>query len=393
MFKNELHPELLGVMALNPFVMHDSASRLAMFGNHIGQCLVIKSPDVRRTLTGAEREYGKYTHAIKMPCDGTIVRQIHKYPRTMGNDSVEENPLTTIIYEDSLSANRQIGIINLVRHHVAHQYFGFNYQYTDLASQLQRGASVGEGAVIAHSPSLTRDGDYRYGSSAKIALMSIPQVIEDGAVACDEYLQKLTTKAYGTRICSFGKTHMPLNLYPGANGEYRPFPDIGERVREDGLLFALRPYDDMLSVVTMTQAALKRATLFDKTTYAIPGAKIIDIIIYKGDREKTMLPVTMAGQCLKYYGKSLTYYQALMDEYRRMKAELGSSLVITPQFQRLLVEAQAILNNKPGNRVNMMYKNAPLDEWMVEIVFEYDLVPTIGFKVTDTHGGMDHMVN
>lgn len=383
---NQLSAELLGIAALNPFLSQDSSSRLAMMCSHIGQSLVVKGATVRRTLTGVEREYGKYTHSIRMPCNAVILKCIDKYPRTIGADSVSENPIRTVIYENADSPRREIGILQLTRFHSVHQYYGFKYTYKPALEKLVPGAHIAKGTIIADSPTITEEGDYRYGLEAQMALMSMPPVIEDGVIASDAFLKRMTTMGFGSRTASWGKNRYPLNLYGDANN-YKPFPDIGDRVREDGLLFAMRSYDELLAVNHMTSESLRTVDHFDKTIYAQPGAKIVDVIIHKGNQLKTRMPSGMEDQCMMYYRKTRAYHEALLAEYHSLQSKLKNTLTITPEFQRLLVESHAVTNSDPRNRVQHTFNRSPIDEWLIEVVFEYEVTPTIGFKLTDLHGG------
>lgn len=390
---NELSPDLLGVAAMNPFLMHDSSSRLAMFCSHIGQSLVIQDSTVKRTLSGVEREYAKYTHAIRMPCNAIVIKLVQKYPKTLGLDNVKENPYTALIYENVDSPRREIGMLELETHHCIHQYFGFKYRYRpEIINQLVPGHHIPKGTVIADSPSVTEDGDYKPGLEAQIALMTLPAVIEDGIIASDAFLKRCRTKAFGSRVVSFGKNRFPLNLY-GSATQYKPFPDIGDKIRSDGLLFSLRNYDELLAVTNMSPRALRTPSDFDRATYAPPNAKIVDIIVHKGSNLRANLPTGMADQCVKYYNKTRHYHEALLHEYQSLRSKKKEALHLSPRFDRALVESMAILGTGGKDRVIHTMNGAPIDEWWVEVVFEYDIEPTIGFKFTDFHGGKGIIVD
>jgi len=383
---NELNPELLGVAALNPFLMHDSSSRLAMFCSHISQSLVVNGATVKRTLTMVEREYAKYTHSIKMPCNANIIKVVEKYSRTLGTDSVVENPTYTIIYENTDHPLREVGVLHLDRHHCIHQYFGFKYTFRPIVRELRPGMHIAAGTILADSPSVTEEGDYKYGVGVQVALMPLPGVIEDGVIISRQALKRFTTMGYGVRTLSWGKNRYPLNLY-GNEQHYKPFPDIGERIHSDGLLIATRRYDEMLAVTDMTPEALTRPTQFDKTIYGIPNAKVVDVIVRKGSNLRTSIPTGMSEQCLKYFRKTQQYHENLLHEYYQLKGRRKESLSLSPEFNRLLVESMAMTNADPKSRIIHTMNGAPIDEWMVDIIFEYEIVPTTGFKFTCCHGG------
>lgn len=384
---NELDPSLIAVAGLSPFMAFDSSSRLNMFCGHIAQSLPVEGATVRRTLSGHEREYGKYTHAIKMPCNAVIVKTLRKYPESFGIDNIKENPTIAVIYEDMDSPKREIGVLMLERFHSTHQYFGFPYKYRSVVNQLTPGTHIPKGTVIADSPIVTDDGDYKFGLEAQIALTTLPGVIEDGIIVSDAFCRRLTTYFYSRSIASWGKSRYPLNIY-GNNTAYKPFPDIGDVVREDGLLFALRERNNYMAVTDMSPAALRNHRIFDKLIYAQPGAKVIDVIVHRGTQHKTNVPTGMDEQVLKYHTRSTQYHQQLLNEYYSLKGRRKEHLSITPEFERLLTDAVALTSNDPKVRVQKVRRSIPLDEWSVEVVLESKIIPREGYKLTCCNGGL-----
>lgn len=383
---NELHPALISVAGLSPFMAFDSSPRLNMFCGQLAQSVGVEGATVRRTQSGHERAYGRYTHSIKMPCKATVLKIVRKYPETMGADNIRENPVTAIIYEDVDHPKRQIGIILINRFHSTHQYFGFPYALRPAASRLVVGGHIPEGAILADSPLITDEGDYKFGLEAQIALAALPAVIEDGVHVSESFCQRLATRIYPRHHASWGKERYPLNLY-GDDKHYKPFPDIGDVVRPDGLLLALRNMDPQSAVADMTPTALRNHTVFDKLLYAPAGAKVIDIIIHRGSNPKTTVPSKMDAQCLKYYTPTYRFYQELLAEYHHLKKLRGPNLHITPEFERLLTEAYGYTDSNNPGRIQKVRKGVPLDEWSIEIVLEHRLVPREGYKITCCNGG------
>lgn len=385
-FPNQLKPDLLGVTALNPWPGHDSSSRAAMMSSHIGQALVVKGADIRRCQTGVEREYAQHTFRIEMPCNALIIKCIQKYPATLGVNDIGDNPVTSVIYEDT--ETKEIGVLDLTKFHWLHQHYGFHYKYNrSVLEKLVPNSYIPKGTVIADSPSVTENGDYKYGVETQIALMSYQPVIEDGVIASESYLKKLTTTAYGSRIVSWGKDFFPLNVY-GNDKVYQPFPNIGQRIRDDELVFALRKYDEYLAPAQMTPKKLQEVSyLFDRPYYGIGGAKVIDVIVHKGSNPKSNMPSGMVDQTNMYFKKEFTYYSSLLETERSLFKKRGETLRISKELHQLLVEARAFTDDYAKSKISKTRNRNPLDEWTVEIIFEYESVPTIGSKITDLHGG------
>lgn len=383
---NELRVDLLASAGWNPWAQNDSSSRVQMLGSHLSQALVMDGATPRRNVTGIEREYGRFTFSVKMPANGEILRIIHKYPRTMSRDGIRENPMTAIIYEDI--ATKYIGVVMVPKHHCRHQHFGFRYQPKSALSRITVGSTVPKGTILSDSPSIDEHGNYRLGLEANVVFMSVPGVIEDGVIISKSFAERMTTTGFEKRSANWGSHVYPLNLY-GNDREYKPFPDIGDNIREDGLLFALRQYDPLLAPIEMSPAALREPDYtFDKLIYGEPGAKVVDINIHHDTRSSPPpTPVGMETQTKKYYDAELQFYSQLLDFHRELVRKRGpQNVALTPELHRLLGEA---LSFKPDQkmRATQIYQRQPLDDWRVEIAFEYKIVPTDAFKLTDLHGG------
>lgn len=388
---NQIHRDLMGVSGLNPWDGHDSSSRKQMIGSHLSQMLVISHPTERRCQTGMEREYGKYTFSIKMPVDAEVIRVIERYPNKIGLGSIAMNPQRIILFEDINT--KEIGMLNIPNYCSYHQYFGFEYKARPaLYDAFRAGAAIAKDTILLDSPSITNDGGYRFGRECNIAYMSHPAVSEDGILICEDVLPMFSFKSYETRVVEFGNKRFPLNLYAdiGSDGvplNYKPFPDIGDYVHEDGLLMCLRSYDRELAVVEQgIYDSMEPDFIFDKATYATPKGRIVDIRVHHDTRNPQLgTPAGMAEQPEKYDLARRQFYQDIVNEYNRLRRERGDALRITPELHRMVVEALSVIDGGT-QRIVKLYRQAPLDDWRLEFVIEYETVPTIGFKFTGLHG-------
>ena len=390
--ENQLARELLGVVALNPFVAHTSSPRSVMFSGHLSQALVVSGSTERKIQTGMEREYGKYTFSIKIPGNPDtpggveIIKMIQLYPQKIGVDVIKFNPQTLVIYEDVTT--KEIGMISVPRYCSYHQYFGFEYSPKEAMENMRVGSFLPYGTILMDSPSVTEDGGYKYGVECNVAFMSHPSVSEDGIMVSRDILKKFKFKTFETRTVDWGGKRFPLNLY-GDKDKYKPFPDIGDTIRPDGLLMCLRTYDKELSVVEQSiNDTLEPDYIFDKLMYAGgAGGTVIDIRVHHDikDNEDNEY-ANMDAQADKYNFARYSFYQELVSEYYRLKRLRGESLRLTPELHRMVVEGLAVIDKDP-QRISKLYRKSPLDDYRVEFVIEYEIEPTTGFKLTDGHGG------
>lgn len=382
---NQLHRELLSINGLNPWVGHDSSARQQMFSSHLSQSLVVQGATERRCQTGMEDEYGKYTFNVKMPCDAHIIKIVERYPRRIGPDCINVNPETVILFEDYHT--KEVGILSLRDFCSNHPYFGFEYKKQAGLSLIRPDSFVPKDTKLLDSPSITPDGGYKFGVECNMAYMTHPATSEDGILISRDVLHRFKFKTYETRVVEWGTKRFPLNLY-GDDENFKAFPDIGERIREDGVLMCLRAYDPTMAIVEQNAHSLKQIDfVFDKLTYANgAGGRVVDIRIFHDIYKDGNYPECgMDVQPKKYDNARRVFYQEIVNEVNRLTKQRGASLRLSKELQRFMIEAKAVLDNDQ-QQLQKLYRQAPLDDWRVEFVIEYEITPNIGFKLTGGHG-------
>lgn len=380
---SDLKAELLGTGAINPFPGYNSSPRQAMLTKQMGQTLVVKGAEVRNILTGTEREIGKYTFNKTFDNNSYILKVIDKFPHTFGRESVSHSPVRTVIFENNDDPNLELDVMYLEDHFSMHHYFGFPYKFNERTmSKIKAGQSIPAGTKVSDSPGVTPEGEYAYGVNANVVLGSHPGGAEDGVIMSESFAKKLTTTLYETREFTFGDGLVPLNLY-GTPDDYKIFPDIGDYVREDGIICGLREYIPELAPCDLSVAAVQRVTEFDKRQYAPPRSKVVDVTVTKGSSSPSVIFTGQEDQVIRYHNRHMAYYEEVREVYNKQKARQGSALAISCEFHRLLVEAEAMLDDK----ITLKKKRHRLAPWTVSITVEYELSAENGFKITDTHGG------
>lgn len=392
---NQLDRRLLSICGLNPWDGFDSAGRKQMMSSHLGQRLTIKGATERRTQTGMENEFGKYTMAIRVLSTARVVKVVERYRKTHGADGIQMNPETIVIFED-LDQGRY-DIMRIENYCSQHQYFGFKYIFRNVVHDIRPGKFLEKGTVIADSPAIDpKTGAYKLGIDLNIALMTVPGVSEDSIIISRDVLPKLKFKTYETRVVEFGSRMFPTNLY-GDDKVFKAYPDIGEFIKSTpggrGMLMNMRTYDKNLAVVEQSVKALQEIDyVYDKPVYVGEGGRVVDIRIHHDNNtnQPSPTPVGMETQSLRYDNARRHFYQEILDEYDRLKREHRQSNReprLTPRFHQLIVDAISVVGKDDGQKVVKLYRQAPLDDFRIEFVIEYDITPTDGFKLTDFHGG------
>jgi DNA-directed RNA polymerase beta subunit len=134
---------------------------------------------------------------------------------------------------------------------------------------------------------------------------------------------------------------------------------------------------------------------FDKGIYARNGGKIVDIRVYHDKQINSPMPENIMSSLEKYHRATVRFYKEVLDTETQLNKERRhkhgeGNVLLKPGLHSLVVKAMAICNEKnykAKQKLNMIYRTAPLPEYRVEFVIESTLIPTLGFKITDKHGG------
>jgi hypothetical protein len=362
-----------------------------MFLSHIGQSPQSEGNEPRRVQTGMEMRYGEYTFDVRFPEDCMVIGIIRKYPTGgMSGSGIRHNPLTTIVFEHWDDQHKTVDIIHVPDYISLHQDFGYRLERNPVVwENLAVGAMFSKNTVIAKSRAVKDNGLYGMGINANVAFMSMPGTIEDGFIISTEFLQRLSPRTYNEAVGNAGRKAFFLNMY-GDETRYQPFPDIGQKIREDGVIFALRDLDPDLAPAEMTARALMMLDrTFDRAVIGEPGATVTDINVYRDDRvNPSHTPLGMDEQLVKYHTALANYYREIMKVYAGLWGRRKDTLKISQTFHQLVVEAQIHLPVKQDQRkLSRMYRLEPLDEWRVAITYEALKKPSGAYKATDFHGG------
>lgn len=401
--ENQLHQEVLNVMSMSPFNNTISGSRQQMYGaSHITQTLVIKGSTPRRIQTGAEQEYGKATFCTRAEHDCEVLQKFRLYePSAQDANGIKRNPMTALIVE-TIGANperpdeREIDVIYLTDYMSMHQYFGYPLKSKDFVAGLRKGSMIKAGTVLQDSPNKHADGNYCVGRELNTVLASFDAVAEDGVILSEEAVPWFEITKFERRTVSWGTTHYPINLY-GDENNYKPFPDIGDYVREDGLLMALRSYDGNFSAVEMSKVNLRKVSYtHDKLFYAPSGrGKVVDIRVRHDATQNAVSPAICNTQAAKYDESARQFHQNVYEFHSQvLKKRYGDQLKMTPRYRQLVRAAYAVMQERAPRqrgqdteRVQKIYRGSPMDDYTIEFTIEYKSLPKVGNKITDCFGG------
>lgn len=392
MEKSEIKLEFLGPQGFNPFVAHESSPRSFMFGSHFSQRQPLLTPEKRKIRTGIEHEFKKYVDQIKVDDDMLVHRVINKYPKSIYDD-FPFSPETAVLCSRQINDNTiGLELIIIKRHNSFHSKFGYPFKFNIDPSEIKAGVEIKKDTVIAEPYSVMGDGSYAYGVNANTVLMSHYGIPEDGVVVNREFIKKLGFTLYEKRVINLGKRDIPLNLY-GDEMNYKPFPYLGEVVKESGLLYSSRTIDENFLPADTNKKALRNVSqLFDKKIFVKPGSIIVDIDIVKNPMSRDTIPAEISKYFNKFSNLKTKYYREIRDSVYTVTKELTEkyaniNIVHGFDLHHKLVEAEAfIASMDKKNKVELVDRAVPIDEYKIEITVMTKMYPNYGFKITDIRG-------
>lgn len=385
----EIRTELLGIAASHPFVAYISSARQQMYTNsHMSQKIVVHGLSENFISTPMDIVLCKATMGIRMPKTSRILKRIPRYPDNNVGSTIAMNPETVVLYEE-VNTNR-LGMLSLTTHMSHHAYFGYDLIPTKDAALIAPDNVIQEDTILYDSPGRSPTNRYMSGVMLNTAIMGHRATAEDGLVISRDVLPALRFKRYERRVMEWGERTIPLNLY-GDENNYKIMPEIGEYIRDDGVVMAKRDIDKRLSPVDLSKNGLRRVDytndtlLYAKGKGKGKGGKVIDIVVTVNyDYENKGLS-DMNAQLEKYIEARKRFHKKLIEEYEGI-ARRRPDLKVTRPLHALIHSAMVDVGHNK-QRFFKVFKKVAIDHIRVEFIIEYEVEPNIGYKLTETSGG------
>lgn len=374
-------PELMGFSGLNPYGMHNSASRGYMFISQLSAVLALAKPDIPITLSGLESEMNKSLLSIKTNSNIKIIDFVRRYDYSGKHGSVYSDVEVSIIYID-LDKN-EINYIPIPKFEKYHTYFGFQHTPTKTLERLKVGDILPPDVKLTTTNS-DIDGLYGYGKSMYVYLSNIHEIGEDAVVVCEDVRDDFEFKIYEERKFSYGNGIIPLNIY-GDEENYKFMPDIGEYIHDNNMLVALRTIDDStFASLFSNKDLMEENPTFDECIYVRgPGGKVSDItVIYTPPNKKTSVYSKVDTQGQKYADALSNYRETIDKTVSNTRSEYGDDLLVGNELHSEIVSGRML---ESPNAINT-FKQETLNTYTITITIEYTVPLSIGHKVTGNNG-------
>lgn len=376
-----VRPDVLGVPSvLVHFFANTSSQRRLMSNNAMPQVEVIKGNETARFQTGFETKVGKYEFDdCAREQDIQVVRVIPKFGLSVSHDKIMSNPSFTVIYIGA--DDNKIGFFNINEYRELHSGFGYkNKKITKTCPS--------EGDYISKEQKFTtapnHDGPlYNMGLNANVCYMPMWDTTDDAFVISRSLADRFTHTVIARKEITIDLDTCPLNLY-GDDTDYRCFPDIGNKVRDDGILIALRNLDrnSFLTDFSNDELSIPRH-MHDSLIMAPPGATIVDINVYINHKQIRKIEDTCYTQLLEYNQLHNSYYSAVIDTFEELSRK---GYQCSPAFNNLVTRCKCFCYNRGGKSLILVDKKDIIKNVKLELVYAYEQKIAQGYKLSGTDG-------
>lgn len=379
----------------SPLGNKDSSSRRFMSLNQKGQGLDILEPDLPRILNGFETQEKDFCVQVKAPCDLTVIEVLNKYVITPKQRAEGLTSPKVILYQSDDDGTH--GYLETNTYAKYAEFFGMKYDVKPMVERLQEGSRLAKGTVLAECMSII-DGFYTATCNVNVAALSTPGSIEDGLEMSESLVKRMTPRVVGSKQARWGKSSYLVKLY----GE-KPFPEPGDRIRDDGLLFAIRDYDPLMDCVNLLEENLSEPDLInDKLVYATEGALVYDIDVLttahdnnRNGKKTLHTPKGLSDLALRYHSKQDTFNKRLIAAIESIP-NVSRGQKLSSDLQALVTRAIADRpsdvvfprgHDRDQGQIIRSLNAIPLEEFNVEIHYckEFDLGE--GAKLATQSGG------
>lgn len=371
---------------LAPFAANCSSQRLTMFASNITQALLVDGAEFPKIFTGYENVFGEYEfNTSVVDKDIQILAVIPKFQPQFGSQPINGIPSYTIIYlgcDDNVVDYFEICDYTAL-------YDGFGYINSKINTHLLKtNQFVPKGTKFYTSP--IHEGNlYKQGVNANVLFATEWANTEDAFIISESLANKMEHTAISSLTIPIKANSIPLNLY-GDNDTYRIMPDIGEQVRDDGILIAFRNTSKTCPslIADICDESLQTIEYcHDHPYYAdVPGATIIDVQVYTNPKimYDLMKDTNPFNQLAKYQIQHNEYYKSISKLYTSLKSD-GYNL--SSKFNNLVFRSMGLnTSGASKSKWRPMNKKTPVDFLHLEITYMYKRKLNNGFKITGRDG-------
>lgn len=314
----------MSLFAASAMVFPDKISpvRSIMATRHTSQRVVLANPEFPLLFTGSENEYGERSSwNIKTHDDYELMKVFRKFKDYEYSTTCY---IMRNIHTGKYKCELVFPAVNLT------EKYGF--KMNNYMGKYSEGDMLPKGTKIAQSSSYVND-NYCAGRNIRMLYTVLPELTEDALIISDYACDVLSYNMVDIVNVDIKQDSFLLNKY-GRNGNYKPFPDVGEEINND-IVCSIR---ENSFVSSYAEASMPHIN--DKNIYS--NGTIVDIDIFTNVDEENEQINKYLSQIREWYSSIYSYiskiiedpYQddtSLLDMYHQADKWLNNSTWVTKE--------------------------------------------------------------
>jgi DNA-directed RNA polymerase beta subunit len=261
--QEERNHKFLAEETLVPFVNHTDAGRLNMFSSHAGQHVVLIHPDIPSTFSGFENQIGEISSGYKATKES--VKIISVIPRS--------SSFYTIVTKNE---KEEFDIVNISSSTALTESYGYLNRFPSIDT-FYEGQELPKDTVLNAATCFDDYNNLMYGVNLKACYYPHEGLtFEDAIVLSESAAEKLSHASVTEYLVPVNSNDILLNVY-GDKDNYKPFPDIGEDIK-DGILCSRRRMVNNMMLSSLNNKSLAKITSSDSSYFS--HGYIDDIFVY-----------------------------------------------------------------------------------------------------------------
>ena len=351
-------PEQIGGLGLlQPFNITNSGARKILAATQRQQIFSLMRPEPSIVGTGYDNRFGDYSSSItQADSDYRVVAKISKF-------SFAPQHHYWVILEDL--REKKLEVCERVSYHYITESYGYLYN-NDYLDSLSVGNIVNENDILQKSLAFDEYNNRCDGVNLNVAYMALDENMEDSELFSDVAAKKMDSPLIKPVNIMINENDIPLNIY-GNDEIYKSFPDIGEKIRDDGKLICLRKEKKEEAFFMQSVDRLSEPLMTDEKRTLI--GTVIDVDIYCNNPEYLEDNI--------YYSQFKMYYEELKRYSRELVAFItpyvAQGYTLSYDLQKLFANAKRVLNEN-----QYIEKNRPFSFMVVNITVLEELPLNVG---------------
>jgi hypothetical protein len=274
-----------------------NSNRMVMLCSHIAQAPVLANKDGGEfplVNTRFENQIGKHSSGYKRAdLDMTVIKFFHRN---------KNNYYTLVLRED--------GIYDIIeRQETFWLTEKYGYKYNNYIDNYGEGEIIEKDSVLYANTSYDEEMNLCYGRNLAAAFFAYKDLThEDAIIISESAAKKMSYYSVSKCVININTNDILLNLY-GDDENYKPFPNIGEKIKSQTLLARRRIIYDKILTDLRDLTTVKQG---DDVFYL--KGEVIDIKVYCNEDVDKLRDLPYYSQLIDYIDEDYVFYNEVVNE-------------------------------------------------------------------------------